>query len=164
MKYIVSFLAIIVLSICLSGCSATNISDIDDYLKTDAPLLCGELTLFPASIDEDNAEGYNYYCRSSFFFDDQAIWLVASYDEAEYEEEANRLIPLATYDENTFAYPAVVVSFEEGNKYEYALFNESENKIIYVYAQYSSGYEQIPEQWRAESEQTYWKSMDELLN
>lgn len=131
-----------------SGCSIIQKTSVDDYMKLDAPLPHGALTAFPLEIQKENTERYYYYCSSTLFYDDQAVLLVENYSPEQFNDEIKRFESTAEYNEGLFCYPAYIFDYTKDTYYEYALVDKDSNTIIYVYAQYSGGCAQVPEQWR----------------
>ncbi len=80
--------------------------------------------------------------------DETIIYLEAVYDTKDFEEEITRLSQIKyeydvngkkvtkqiVYDERLFEYPAYITVYCSDLSYEYALINQEENKIVYIYA------------------------------
>lgn len=133
----------VVLTLAMNGCASRQHTDnMSNYLSTDVPLLFDEQRLFPDVdfLTDETVKQYLSESVSTFMFDDMFFLLRCVYSEAEYSEEVNRIVDSgAVFCEDVFQFPAYVMLISR-NCYEYALINEPENEIIYVYAQ-TAGWE-----------------------
>lgn len=102
-----------------------------------------KLSLFPA---KDGLTGeitdFYYDCKGGWLYQEYQIYLECNYDASAYEAEKQRLLQVkdrqttkqVIYTEEENDLPCVyAMLYDEG--YEYALFAEQENKIIYIYLQ-----------------------------
>ncbi len=67
-------------------------------------------------------------------FSDEISRLQALYKTIEYDEEGYTNIVL--YDEDSYSYPAYITIDGFGNTYEYALIDQFNNRVVYVYLAY----------------------------
>lgn len=101
------------------------------------------LMIFPEEIkDSYTVNQYYYSCGSAGF--DNMYQMVLDYElpQDEFEEEVERLSKLsaeykgqkqfAVYDTQNFKYPAYVTMFTKYSDYEYALIDETNNRIICI--------------------------------
>lgn len=101
------------------------------------------LALFP---DRDNEAGeiveFYYDCKGNTLYQNYQIYLKCHYTPSTYEAEKNRLKNIidpttqtaVVYTEDEFDYPGVyAMLYDEG--YEYALFLDEDDCIIYIYLQ-----------------------------
>lgn len=106
-----------------------------------------KLSLFPAAkqVGMENAvvEKYIYHCQGNKSFQTCQIYLECKYSEEKYKEEKERVMEISNgetdkstcYDESNFSYPAVYAMYNSETCYEYVLFLEEEQKMIYIYLQ-----------------------------
>lgn len=107
-----------------------------------------KLYIFPESITE--AEDAKYYYKSkvdSSSNDSAVIFAKIKYSEEDYRKEIENLSNIACeiqvdgkavtneldYNEEQFCFPAYISVYNSNNTYEYALLDESNTTIVYVY-------------------------------
>lgn len=106
------------------------------------------LDIFPEKLLK-SAQNINFYYNddSSPIFDDSCqIYLKCSYNKREYISEIQRLksikekyqeIEQKTWEDNqNFKFPSVVAIYNNNHCYEYALLDESNFSIIYIFLQF----------------------------
>ncbi|MBP3603894.1 MAG: zf-HC2 domain-containing protein [Lachnospiraceae bacterium] len=113
-----------------------------DYGNQDYQGIAG-LALFPESEGiSGNIEEFYYDCKGQKLYQAYQIYLKCSYDKEAYETEKNRLLNLidestgrgTVYSEEETFLPCVyAMLYDEG--YEYALLDEEDGTIIYIYLQ-----------------------------
>ena len=111
--------------------------------------LDSDLSIFPDEIFTDKIE-YTADFNSNLFDTDGMMILVCAYADEQFTDEISRLKALSKtieydeqqytndvlYDEDSYSYPAYITIDGFGNTYEYALIDEFNNRIIYVYLAY----------------------------
>ena len=106
------------------------------------------LDVFPEKLlkSTQNIDFY-YNDDSSPIFDDSCqVYLKCSYNKSDYQNEIQRLNSIKEQyqemeqkiwvDNENFKFPAVVAIYNNNHCYEYALLNENEFSIIYVFLQF----------------------------
>ena len=105
------------------------------------------LFVFPASIEGLEDVEYRYSCKYDGLFNDCMIYLKATYSDAEYAAEVERLSNITCsvsafgvnaensilYSEDLFRYPAYIAIYDCDLSYEYALVDDATNTIVYIY-------------------------------
>lgn len=108
------------------------------------------LYVFPDSTDNMTDAEYDSYFFYGLLDTDCYIVLKATYSDEDFEAETERLSSInhtveyngesyyqeIRYDVNSYNYPAYVAVDGYASEYEYALINEAENEIIYIYFSY----------------------------
>lgn len=154
--YIVAVISIlfsiflIVLALALSnlakGDTRERSQDTADYRKWSVPEKYTHFLIFPEEIPAE-AEEVEYYYRYESGWDRPMSQIYLSYrlNENAYATEQERLSSLTytdrtgeprsvEYDTTSFGYPAYVTIAGYDFCYEYALLNEKEHTIVYIYA------------------------------
>lgn len=121
-----------------------RIRNVEEYRKWDEYSIRSGLSIFPEILDKGIETDYFLYYRDNMFNATCEIYLKVAYNKVDYEEECFRLkniqncyqeeVQTIRYDEVRFNYPCYTAVFETGS-YEYALLDEENNEIIYVYLQ-----------------------------
>lgn len=146
----------------LSGCSVRlsslaakeiSTSDTSRYGKFSSFEIRGGLLLFPKSIPKDASVNGYYYSQiiPQFIGTYYQIYLNITLPEDEYKAEVERLSKIKKgtkneldgnktscdikYDKSNFIYPAYVAMLGYNGTSEYALLDEKEHKIIYIFIQ-----------------------------
>lgn len=127
-------------------------SDAKQYAEMKSKLkgkVFSELGIFPEEI-KNNEKSIKYYVeceRKTLDFSVQ-IYLECEYEEKEFQEEQKRLAKMETMDEEyqlrhsivkdteNFYYPSYIMIFQDNYTYEYALVDEKNKRIIYIYLQH----------------------------
>ena len=161
--YIVAVISIlfsvflIVLALALSnlakGDTRERSQDTADYQKWSVPEKYTHFLIFPEEIPAE-AEEVEYYYQYESGWDRPMSQIYLSYrlNENAYATEQERLSSLnytdrtgetrsVEYDTTSFGYPAYVTIAGYDFCYEYALLNEKEHTIVYIYAIYG-GYDE----------------------
>ncbi len=108
------------------------------------------LKIFPDNTDMAEDVTYDSHLKTGLFDTDGYIILKADYDEDAFTAEVDRLSKVECtilwqdesvtnkilYDTESFKYPAYVASDGYDSTYEYALIDEANDSIIYVYISY----------------------------
>ena len=154
--YIVAVISIlfsiflIVLALALSnlakGDTRERSQDTADYRKWSVPEKYSHFLIFPEEIPAE-AEEVEYYYQYESGWDSPMSQIYLSYrlNENAYATEQERLSSLTytdrtgeprsvEYDTTSFGYPAYVTIAGYDFCYEYALLNEKEHTIVYIYA------------------------------
>lgn len=139
--------------------STNNISGINNYdknyfIKEYKGDLDSNLSIFPFDNSKFVEADFSSFMKKNLFDSDGYILLISKYSQEDFVNEINRLKALSItiydsckndadtyinyvkYDEKSYKYPAYITIDGFGNTYEYALINEDELKIIYVYLAY----------------------------
>ena len=153
------FLAIIVLFMTIfpytqAGYNADEVGDYDKAYINErfGGDIHGDLQLFPDSLESCDPVKFNVHLLTDLFDTDGHVILVCRYDEAQFRAEIERLSSAQStldykgevltrkviYDEEMYRLPAFIAIDGYDSEYEYALINESEREIVYVYLSYPS--------------------------
>jgi len=129
------------------------------------------LDIFPKKLPlSATVNDYYYFCNNGWLDNSYQLYLVCSYEEADFESEKERLHALRLTFRNEvhtpaitdtgFQYPAVVTIFGDQNSFEYALIDDETKTIAYIFVQ-SMGMEKsvIPPEYRP---QGFQPPQDEL--
>lgn len=142
------YLILLVVFILFSGCSDVYervvFTDIEDYEKIwELPerRAVSKLEIFPKKIEKTDVSFF--YCDCSTYFPvgtGYEILLSVNYDETNFYEEITRLASISKqrkikYDINTFIFPAYVATLGYDCCNEYALVDENDFTIHYLYLQ-----------------------------
>jgi hypothetical protein len=140
----------------LSGCSSKKESttDVSKYGNFSTFQISSSLLVFPKTIPKSATVNGYYYSRiiPPFIGTYYQIYLNITLPEEEYKEEVDRLSKIVKgtkiqmydnkptsinikYDKSNFIYPAYVAMRGYNGVNEYALLDEKEHKIIYVFTQ-----------------------------
>ena len=120
-----------------------------DIIKKFSGDLDSDLSVFPDEILTDQTE-YTADFSTDLFDTDGTMILVCIYDDQQFSDEITRLQSLSKtilfddeqytngilYDADSYSYPAYITIDGFGNTYEYALIDQAERKIVYVYLAY----------------------------
>ena len=108
----------------------------------------GGLFVFPESIEGLDDVEYRYSCKSKIFETQYMVYLKAAYSEEAYAAEVERLSKITCtietpqktvvnsilYSEELFHYPAYIAVYNSNLSHEYALLDEENHTIVYVFA------------------------------
>ena len=111
--------------------------------------LDSDLSVFPDDIFADKIE-YTADFNPNLFDTDGKMILICTYGDEKFSDEISRLQALSKtieyneeehtnnviYDEDSYSYPAYITIDGFGNTYEYALIDQSNSRIVYVYLAY----------------------------
>lgn len=133
--------------------------DLENYVESIECVVKYGLDVFPSDVDEDAIDDY-YFMKNSTLMDDTiVIYAKCKYDVEELENEVERLSRIkygvfdaderfmrkeinysseVRFDETNFNYPAYVTVWLKGTCCSYALVDEPNQEIIYVYLQYAN--------------------------
>ena len=118
-------------------------------LRNYGPDLDGDLAIFPEEITAKEA-GFSARFDPNLFDTDGYMILECSFDKPAFDNEIIRLQGLSRtieyegeqftnevlYDEQSYNYPAYTANDGFGNTYEYALIDQAQNRIVYIYMAY----------------------------
>ena len=128
------------------------------------------LYLFPDNADKTEDAEYEAYFSYGLLDTDSYMVLEATYSAEEFDIEVQRLADIScstaydgetytqdvVYDTDSYLYPAYVAVDGYASEYEYALINESQHKITYIYFTYSDSIlKHIDAEYRKVSEDAY---------
>lgn len=162
-----------------------KISGIENYdksyfIKEYGGDLDSNLSIFPDNISKLVDASFNSSFQTNLFDSDGYILLKSKYNYEDFVLEIERIKNLSIiisngcnknadtykniikYDENSYKYPAYVTIDGFGNTYEYALINENELEIIYVYLSYPTNNNSIYSNYLKIDKSEY--SKDEIKN
>lgn len=106
------------------------------------------LFIFPENVSSAVETDYAYTYQRGLLENGYDMYLKASYEEEEYAKEVQRLSEINVdikltdgsivnkaimYSDSLFAYPAYVAIYNAHNSFEYALLDEENQTIVYVY-------------------------------
>ena len=128
----------------------TNISDYREFdtIHNEEQCMWSFLYVFPEKINNpDKVKSYYYYCDNKGLFDnDYQMYLESEFSEDEFKEEVKRLSEIKVkyegdensivYNNNDFKYPAYVAIKDKDCTYEYALVDDENNRVMYVYTRF----------------------------
>ena len=157
-KFIFSLLSIILIFF-VTGCDKEVLNGIENYNKSYfvdkySADLDTDLSIFPDSKENIPDATFKSIIEEGLFDSSGFILLDAHYDEEKYRSEIDRLSKISVvinetckpntknytnyikYDETSYSYPAYVSIDGFASKYEYALLNEKDFEITYVYIAY----------------------------
>lgn len=143
-------------------------TDVEEYLQVIREIKGDEhdahsgLFVFPQSVDNISNIEHRFYHKTGLFDDIYLIYLEAYYiDEEALRKEKERLAGISCtietlqgevtnyveYSEDDFEYPAYITIKNAGTCYEYALIDEGNKRIIFVFAQISDGVGIVPKEY-----------------
>lgn len=120
-----------------------NIADYPQILTEESNMRTG-FFVFPEEITEEMTDiTFDYYYKDTMFDPTISVFLQATYEEEQYQEEIDRLSNLEKKqtdgvkkllrdEQQKYPYPAFIAVENHGNSYEYALLS-GENQITYIY-------------------------------
>ncbi|MBU3136381.1 zf-HC2 domain-containing protein [Clostridium gasigenes] len=128
----------------------TNISDYREFdtIHNEEQCMWSNLYVFPEKINNpDKVKSYYYYCDNKGLFDNSyQMYLESEFSEDEFKEEVKRLSEIKVkyegdensivYNNNDFKYPAYVAIKDNDCTYEYALVDDENNRVMYVYTRF----------------------------
>ena len=109
------------------------------------------LLIFPDQVRENETEEYCYWCKRNFFFSDIQVYLRCKYSKERFLEEIDRLSEISLtytwksgerqthtlhYNIDDYILPAYEAISGYGHSYEYALIDEKNSSISYIFLQY----------------------------
>lgn len=123
--------------------------EFDGHIETEDNGRFSRLLIFPESITSPNQNvKYKYIASNKGLDNEYLIYLDMTMSEKDYASEKERLENITVkykdkvnkmyYTELNFNYPALVSVFNDNGCYEYALLDEENHRIIYVYSQFKS--------------------------
>lgn len=148
-----SLLGIFIFNNLKSSNNVINYFDKEYYIKKYGGDLDSNLSIFPNDINLLDAE-FSSKLKTGLFDTDGYILLTINYDKEKYDKEIERLSKLniiiketcysnsksitnyVKYDDKSYEYPAYITIDGFSNKYEYALLDRNNLKIIYIYLSY----------------------------
>lgn len=163
---------VIFLSLCLcagfaacKGEETYQTTDPDLYLQTEGHIanegmdIRSGLFIFPESIEDLEQVQYRYACKEGLLDNSYLIYLKATYSDAAYMAEKERLANIQCtiklpneavsnaieYTETQFNFPAYVAVYNTNMSFEYALADDENNCMIYVYLKLFEGVDFLPE-------------------
>lgn len=140
--------------------------DVKEYGDFSEFLGYSNLMIFPEVISGEVQEAeYYYYNRDAFMDPVCQVYLKCKYDEKHFTNERNRLAEIkceyngrknsVKYDKESFSYPVFVTINNWNSCNEYAVLDESENTIIYVFSQGIPSYRmKVPQKYRYSDRKT----------
>jgi len=143
---------------------ASNYGEWDGHIKFEREEIKSKLSIFPISTESATDVDYYYSCgkwsSSNNFY---VICTEMKYSDEEYQKELQRLAEIKCdiylhadeknvcneiqFSEDLFAYPAYIAIYGSNLSYEYALLNQQENEVIYIYFSHITGNEILPKEY-----------------
>lgn len=125
----------------------TIVTDINKYGYFDNLDVLSNLEIFPETIPDGFIDGQYYFEYKEGFLDSECqIYLKCIYDISTYRNETERLARIEEtyqgrnqkihYNTEDFCQPAYVTVFENDGCYEYALLDEDNLSITYIFLQW----------------------------
>ena len=148
-----SLLGIFIFNNLKSSNNVINYFDKEYYIKKYGGDLDSNLSIFPNDINSLDSK-FSSKLKTGLFDTDGYILLTINYDKEKYDKEIERLSKLnmiiketcysnsksitnyVKYDDKSYEYPAYITIDGFSNKYEYALLDKNNLKIIYIYLSY----------------------------
>ena len=148
-----SLLGIFIFNNLKSSNNVINYFDKEYYIKKYGSDLDSNLSIFPNDINSLDSK-FSSKLKTGLFDTDGYILLTINYDKEKYDKEIERLSKLnmiiketcysnsksitnyVKYDDKSYEYPAYITIDGFSNKYEYALLDKNNLKIIYIYLSY----------------------------
>lgn len=161
----------LVFGIILVACGYTktyHTTNPEEYLRMEGHIanegddIRSGLFVFPESIEELEDVEYEYFCEQGILDNSYAIVLKAVYpNQKDYDLEAERLSNInctiktsqgsvcneIEYSETHFDYPAYVAVYNTNMSFEYALADEENSCIVYVYLRLCEGADFLPDKY-----------------
>ena len=148
-----SLLGIFIFNNLKSSNNVINYFDKEYYIKKYGSDLDSNLSIFPNDINSLDSK-FSSKLKTGLFDTDGYVLLTINYDKEKYDKEIERLSKLnmiiketcysnsksitnyVKYDDKSYEYPAYITIDGFSNKYEYALLDKNNLKIIYIYLSY----------------------------
>lgn len=155
----------------MTGCDDVqtyHTTDPKKYLQTEGHIdnegmdIRSGLFIFPESIEELTDIEYKYDCKKGLLDNSYMIYLKGRYsDKDAYEKEIMRLENISCsietsektvvnkiqYSDTLFDYPSYVTVYNTNLSFEYALADEKNNSVIYIYLKQCEGADFLPEEY-----------------
>ena len=156
----------------MSGCNSKSASystsSPDEYMITQGHItnegldIRSGLFVFPKKINEPKNAEYKYYCKQGTLDNSYMIYLKDYYsDPLLYKQEKERLKDISCdvniisktvtnhieYNEKLFEYPAYIAVYNTNMSFEYALTDDENSCVIYVYLKLCEGAEYISKEY-----------------
>lgn len=166
------FVILLLFGLCagLTACKSNETYQTTDpkaYLKTEGHIanegtdIRSGLFTFPKSIENLENVQYQYACKEGLLDNSYLIYLKATYSDTDYRNEKERLsnirctvkLPEKTventiaYNETSFNYPAYIAVYNTDMSFEYALADDENRCIIYVFLKLYEGADFISEKY-----------------
>lgn len=155
-KYIIFYIFLVLIVVLESIDQGETYKGIEEYNKTaileeNGSDFNSDMRIFPDDISEFKNGEYIAHIDSALIDTDAYIFLKADYNSDTYLKEKDRLSNIncvvstpngkswtqdVYYDDKTYKYPAYIATDGFTNTYEYALLDEENKSIIYVFLSY----------------------------
>lgn len=136
----------------------------DGHIDSEGENIESGLYIFPEQIDMAKDSQYYYYCSNhNSSLSEYLIYAEVTYTKEDYLKEQERISNIkcevklspeegeitnnVLYSEELFMYPAYIAIYASNLSYEYALLNEKEQKIIYIYSQLKDANNILPTEY-----------------
>ena len=144
---VISFILLFIIIICIAMNQKKVITDIEEY-GFNGFKGYSNLDVFPDNIPDDGTDAQYYYEYKDGIFDPYyQIYLKCTYVTPKYFDEVRRLkrikedyqgtIQKIRYNTEDFEYPAYVAIYGYDGCYEYALLDEDNQTIMYIFTQWA---------------------------
>ncbi len=135
--------------------------DIDGHIENEGMDIRSGLFIFPESIENPENAQYRYVCQEGLTDNSYMIYLKETYSDSAYQAEKERLANIrcvvempnnaventVEYTEKLFNYPAYITIYNTNMSFEYALADDENKCIIYIYLKLYEGAELLPEEY-----------------
>lgn len=116
------------------------------HIEKEREQLNSYLMIFPKVLPNSaRVQNYYYFCSNKGFDNSYEIYLNCTLNESDYVNEIKRMFQIrmkykgeihnVIHDTVGFNYPAYITVFNSYGTFEYALVNEAERQIVYIYSQ-----------------------------
>lgn len=169
---VISFILLTLIIICIAMNQKKVITDIDEYGMFNGFRGYSNLDIFPEQIPDKGTDTQYYFEYKDEIFDPYyQIYLKCTYDTPTYSDEVKRLAQIKEnyqgitqkirYNTEKFEYPAYVAIYGDDGCYEYALLDEDNQTIIYIFTQWANADDikfenaYLPHNYMADTEDTF---------
>lgn len=158
----------IVLIITRTSTETYQTSDHNTYLEMEGHItnegmdISSGLFVFPESIENLKNVEYEYYCKRGLLDNSYMIFLKGDYPDTDsYEAELERLSNIGCsiktskgtvknkveYSETSFDYPAYITIYNTNMSFEYALTDDANKCVVYIYLKLCEGRDFLPDKY-----------------
>lgn len=132
----------------------TEYRNFNDHVDYEEDGMFSYLLIFPTEIFKESVVNkFRYYAASKSFDNDYLLYLDITLSPKDYDSEKQRISEIRTeyndevneiiYSSTAFKYPAFITSYNHNYTNEYALLDDENNRIIYVFSQFEGADEYL---------------------
>lgn len=135
--------------------------DMGGHIENEGMDIRSGLFIFPESVEESKNAQYRYVCQEGVMDNSYMIYLKATYSDSAYQDEKERLSNIQcviempnnavkntiNYTEKLFDYPAYITIYNTNMSFEYALTDDENRCIIYIFLKLYEGAKFLPEEY-----------------